>query len=569
VLTVGALLCLLIQVEGGTHHPSSTQRLIAAFANKEQRITKENLWSNRGGFAPSSAGRRPGIFSPRRASSKRQSTYFPTTDKWEKIRYNVLDSDLVLPSKRSLPPIVEELSHFVDATTEVEQSAETQVSRKLDMALFLTYACNTFVLSLPVVLMPLVAAEYAAAGPPGTKFVASGFIAAAASISSLGGGFGKVVNGFVCQAVGARRSASFYLFAMGIVAFLFSMNTSMYAVGFLCAGFEFCASMQWTAHSVLLVNHYETSPVRFAAGMTTLSMASTVGIIMAKVGGATFLQYIPSWRTLARIGAGVAVTGGLLAQGLVSEFPEAPKSRSAGASSTPTPLAKPRKSLKPSDIMKSLRIVTGSKMFWLAGLSHAATSLARTSDKILGSFFQDTTGLSTNLCGALTAFVTLGFLSGLGKGRAFHQLKDTVSKSRMLKRSYALSVMATLGMALCANQWLTGMLIPSKTVLAIVAASFSAVMASSLSIQYFQIPTLVATTFGENKAVCLSFLDGLAFFLSAPILATTGQVVARLGDHGWSVALTMLAAAFGIGGLLMGIIFPSVVASQEESLAAK
>jgi hypothetical protein len=344
------------------------------------------------------------------------------------------------------------------------------------------------------------------------------------------------------------------------------------------AGLEFCASMQWTAHSILLLNHYEHRPIRFAAGMTTLSMASTFGIILAKVGGPALLTIIPSWRALCRMGAVVAVTGGLLAQSLVTEWPEeAIQSQSSQSNSNTAPLTSAKrgssmesgskKAKSQGDLMQTFRHVLGSRLFWQAGVAHAFTSMARTSEKVLGSFFQDTTALSGSLCGGLTAFLTLGFLHGVTKGKAFHACEDAQSKSRMLRRAYTRAVMSAVGLALCANKSLTNILIPSQMGLAGVAAMLSATMASNLSIQYYQIPTIVSNTFGKNKAVCLSLLDALAFFLSAPFLAATGQIVGRLGGYGWSTALTMLATLFVMGGFLLVDILPRAL--EPESQTAK
>jgi hypothetical protein len=387
-----------------------------------------------------------------------------------------------------------------------------------------------------------------------------------------------VINGFVCQRIGGRQSASLYLLGMGMFSLLLSINTSAACVGWILAGLEFCASMQWTAHSILLLNHYEHRPIRFAAGMTTLSMASTSGIILAKVGGPALLHIVPSWRALCRMGAGVAVVGGLLAQRLITEWPEEASQSQSNSDTAPSTSSQRGSSMKSSsstsksqaskgDLMQTFRHVLGSRLFWQAGVAHAFTSMARTSEKVLGSFFQDTTALSGSLCGGLTAFLTLGFLHGVTKGKAFHALEDASSKSRMLRRAYTRAVLSAIGLALCANSWLTNLLIPSKMVLAGIAGLLSATMASNVSIQYYQIPTIVSNTFGKNKAVCLSLLDALAFFLSAPFLAATGQIVGRLGDYGWSTALTMLASLFVLGGFLCVDILPRALEPKQEAVA--
>jgi MFS family permease len=571
------------------------------YTNSNNRVARQQrLWNDLGGQLATKTDAVAGRF--RSKMDAEVSNFFKSkvAGSWadvpdEQMEYGV-NGDLLLPSQRALPPVVEELSYLnyledsglvdddeecdihncqLEAQTQAETTAKP--SRKLEMALFFTYACNTFALSLPVILMPMVAAEHSISMGP--KLTAGMFIAAAASISTLGGGVGKVINGFVCQRIGGRQSASLYLVGMGIFSFLLSINTSAAGVGWILAGLEFCASMQWTAHSILLLNHYEHRPIRFAAGMTTLSMASTFGIILAKVGGPALLHIVPSWRALCRMGAVVAVVGGLLAQSLVTEWPEEAvgQSQSSQNNSNTAPLTSAKrgssmesgssKTKSQGDLMQTFRHVLGSRLFWQAGVAHAFTSMARTSEKVLGSFFQDTTALSGSLCGGLTAFLTLGFLHGVTKGKAFHALEDAPSKSRMLRRAYTRAVMSAVGLALCANQWLTDILLPSKMVLAGVAALLSATMASSLSIQYYQIPTIVSNTFGKNKAVCLSLLDALAFFLSAPFLAATGQIVGRLGDYGWSTALTMLATLFVLGGFLLVDILPRALEPEAKAVA--
>lgn len=167
------------------------------------------------------------------------------------------------------------------------------------------------------------------------------------------------------------------------------------------------------------------------------------------------------------------------------------------------------------------------------------------------------------VCGGLTASVTLGFVHGLVKGRKFHDLKDIHSKSKMLAQNYSFAVIAALGMALCANQWLRNLVFPSKYLLATVVAVLSGSIASSLSFQFYQIPQMAASTFGHNRAVCLSLMDGLGFFLCAPVWAATNQLVSNFGKHGWSLTWILLAALFSLGGKSMMGIIPTVIKKQQ------
>jgi len=427
------------------------------------------------------------------------------------------------PTTKSLPP-----------KPEVEPKPKIRIRKKkvperLKAAICATYFCNAFVLTLPVILLPMVAAEQAGGAS------VSSYVAAVASISTLGGAFGKFFNGFVCQNFGGRASSSFYMMGMSVCALLLSaMHTN---VGLVLAAMEFFASVQWTACSVLLSNHYENDNAGFAAGITFLSLSSTVGTLTAKMGGTALLQRL-GWRTVAKLGGCVAMVGAVVMGMVVTELPEGKPA--------------PKKPFQLGSIMQSLEAVLGNRLFWVVGVAHAMAFLARTSDRVLGTFFQEVTSLSSSVCGGLTASVTLGFVHGLANGRHFHSMENTTQKEGMLKERYTSAALSALVLALCANQGF-GVLLGSPGLLAVLVALASGMMASSLSFQFYQIPPMVASLFGENKAVCLSFLDGIGFLLVAPIWATMGGVVTNpsFGAHGWSVAWGLLAGLFGMGGVLM------------------
>jgi len=479
-------------------------------------------------------------------------------------------------------------------------AALTHVKIRLDVALAATYFCNAVALSLPVVLLPLIAAEYASTWSNGigvgltvlsgggtssaaSVAAAAAFVAGTVSISTLGGGIGKFVNGFVCQMIGGKRAASLYLTAMAVMSFLLSVVPVVgpHYCGWILAGLEFFASIQWTACALVLSNHYyEREPANFAKGITILSLASTGGTLAAKLGG-TFLLHkyasssSSSWRTVAQGGAAFALLGSLLVRFLVSEHPNdddttdgiassrsARKPRSAYVPTTKheTKQAATTASVDFQSIARALRSVLGNRLFWQVGLAHATTFLARTSDRVMGSFFQEATGIPRHLCGGLTASVTIGFVLGLSKVKAFHQLPDAPSKLKLLNCAYSMSVLSAVGLALCSNRYVVDMLGPIRSVLPVAIVALSCTMAASLSFQFYQIPPMVASTFfGKNKAVALSLMDGLGFFVSAPIWAATGKIVSTLGACGWSAAWFLLSALFAGGGVLMMRTLPQVL----------
>uniref|UniRef100_A0A7S1UKU6 Major facilitator superfamily (MFS) profile domain-containing protein n=1 Tax=Grammatophora oceanica TaxID=210454 RepID=A0A7S1UKU6_9STRA len=404
--------------------------------------------------------------------------------------------------------------------------------KKLDLFIAMTYFCNTVMFMLPVILLPVIGAENGGG---------AGFVAAIASVATLGGASGKFVNGFICQAAGAKISSALYLMASSLCCFLLSATTLN--MGLLLAGIEFCASVQWTASAVILTNHYKNDPAALAQAITLLSLSSTAGGLITKVAGPVLLQYM-SWQQLARVGGGVGLLGALTMSQLVRQQPE-------GVPATTTPL-------EFKSIFATLGRVVGSPLFWLAGVGHSMVMLAKTSDKILGSFFQEATGLSSSICGGLTLSITIGMVVGLVTGsKAFFKQDGVPGKTSLLKRRYGLGVLSAFVLAGLAA-------LPTNKIpplpLAGLIALFSGSMATMLSFQYYQLPPIIARSFGQDQAVCLSFLDGIGYFLASPIWAATSSIVK---GPGWAPAWVMLGGLFLFGGTLMLKALPPILKKQE------
>ena len=132
-----------------------------------------------------------------------------------------------------------------------------QDAKSLTMAVFSTYLCSSIVMNLPILLLPMAAAEHAITTL--TMDMVSSLVMSIPSIAIMGSALGKFVNGFVCRELGAQRSSAIYLLlGSALCCLLFSYsphNTTMTMTTVLkwaCAGMEFVASMQWTALSVVL-----------------------------------------------------------------------------------------------------------------------------------------------------------------------------------------------------------------------------------------------------------------------------------------------------------------------------
>jgi hypothetical protein len=154
----------------------------------------------------------------------------------------------------------------------------------------------------------------------------------------------------------------------------------------------------------------------------------------------------------------------------------------------------------------------------------------------------------------LTSSVSAGFVLGLKKGRTFSRL-DVPDKVVMLQRNYRTAFLAMIGLSLCGLKGLT-LGIPSM-VLAGIISFCACLVASSVSFQFYQLPSIVARTlFSDSAAVSLSMLDSVGFFVTALVLAANRLV---LGRFGWSGAWAFLALLFGLGGKLMLQVIPSIL----------
>ena len=270
----------------------------------------------------------------------------------------------------------------------------SSVTPRKDFAIFLTYAFAIVVNTIPTICLPLMAADLAAtAGPSFSGIVPSSgtFSAKILSFATLGGALGKFINGFVCKRFGGRVSARSYLLASCVLSMLLSNTSNSH--GILIAGLEFSQSIMWTACTVLLLNLYESDPKKLATSITTLSLTSSAFILTTKIFGMGILEFI-HWRTLAKVGSVLALSGAAVTHFLIDDASFAPGDKTTHQTRPRFIIERLRsKQDGDSNLLSSLKSILGNKLFWLAGLSHATVHLVRGMDKILGSFYQEASGL--------------------------------------------------------------------------------------------------------------------------------------------------------------------------------
>lgn len=422
----------------------------------------------------------------------------------------------------------------------------------LDAKLCAAYMCSIIAITTPVVLLPSIAADHIPPSESTAAVAGSALVASLTALSSMGGAIGKFTNGFICQSIGGRNSATRYLAGLSFFSFLLSTSAKIHGLALI--GMEFCSSIMWTAMTVIIAEEYANDQEKFTSAIMALSLSSTFGTVLTKIIGTTLLRYF-HWHYVARAGAVVALLGALVMKNLRDAKQDSTegsmrirKMRTARTKCQSDPVR---------SISSSLYNVLGNRLFWQVGVSHAMVFLARSSDKVFGTFLRDVTGVPRY--DWLSVSLTIGFVHGL-----FTSRQQPVSLNFLRKR-YSKAVLSALALAICANQHVSSVF-GGPVPLALAAAVASGAMASSVSFQFYQLPAACAKRYGENKAICLSLLDGLGFFVGVPVWVTIGRIVGceRIGRHGWTLAWSLLAGLFAFGGSLMLSAAPSILETNDK-----
>ncbi len=257
-------------------------------------------------------------------------------------------------------------------------------------AIFTIYLCSMFALSIPsVVLVPVIAADptshaLALSSTPDVAASAA-FVARMVGLGTLGGAFGKAINGFVCQALGGRNAARLYFICLAISSLLLShCRQSFHGASLFLL--EFFSSISWTACTVMLARAYKHSPEQFSEGLKVLSLASTIGALLTKAAGIIMLRFW-HWRSICQISSVAALFGAAIVHMFIKENDHTTEDRLRASIRQRAGLGPGRpKQVNAINIISSLKRVFGSPMFWTCGLAHAMGFLARRSDAFLGSF---------------------------------------------------------------------------------------------------------------------------------------------------------------------------------------
>ena len=438
----------------------------------------------------------------------------------------------------------------------------------IDGIVSIAFLCNILTLSLPVLLVPIAIEEnyrkYQTNDDDDNsnntmESIASVFIAGqvarVSSMAFLGGALGKIVNGFICVEMGPYACSRWYLAGLALCGFIMPLTNSTWAMGMAWAGLEFFSSVQYSAMAVMLSNFYESDPIKLSTALTARGLASNIGEILSKIMVVTLCTFF-HWRTVANVGAGIALFGWLV----ISNAPGRQAAEEAHSLREP---------FHWYSVVASLRAILGSSLFWKLAVPYSMVFVACYTDRLLVPFYFEMTSMSQNFCGGLTLSVTFGLIHGLMTGSAtYTHLQEVGQKKAFFRNRYVGNVVSALALMALAHSGPT--MIANPIVLASLVFFFSAMMASTVAFHFFQLPAMIAQRYPDHKPVCLSFLDGFGYLLSIPVFSVLGTVVPNFG---WEAGWGLLAVLFAIAGTVMvGYLGPVLDSakffSDEDDLGA-
>ena len=441
-------------------------------------------------------------------------------------------------------------------TTNAEVIAKPGIS-KMDVALFVTYFANMFMVNLSVVTVPAFAA--ATFDNPAAS---AAFEASVASMAPMGGAIGKVINGFICQRLGGRRASWIYLVGLSTLSCAMSFTQSVGSIGTILMFYEFLSSVQWTSICLVLDDKHNCAPRSIARGVAILSLSSYTGALAAKTVGAALLDISGCWRSVTRVGSLVGLVG--VSAMFFGVSPPEHKPHLVDVNASGIDKSEGIAKVEAKNPLSVLHSIMTNKLFWMVGIGHSLGYVIRGSDRLLVPFLHQATGFPRHICASLTSFVTFGLVVGLSKGTAFSAMESIPEKMKMLRRNYTRAIGSFLGLGACAFNVMNGW-IQAPYLMAVVISGLSCLAASSISFQFSQVPVLVASNmFAENKAVALSLVDAGGFFFTSQIFAANTKI---LGSLGWPASWTFLSLFLAIGASLMMKYLPSVLIRERQRVA--
>ena len=440
----------------------------------------------------------------------------------------------------------------------------------LNTALFIAYALTTAATAVPYTLIPAMTDTLRFAdnndnndNNDNAQDAAAAFAPRVTAYAVLGTACGKFLLSSMGDIFGARRTAMTSSIGLALSLLALSLCRTATAASWACFMVEVCQSVQWPCIIVLLATHYRPHGHSvYEGGIYVTSLASRFGVLLG-IPFSSLLLRKTSWRLVAVVGAWAALVASSVLYLFVQDSPT--RQNDPQNPIDPEVLAQFQFQRRPptlatglslllavfhNNVAPSLKHVLKSPAFYIVAVAHTGSSAVRTSERILSTYYLDTSlnTLSENRAGGLAVFLSFGTISGLMVAGSIYTKGTERQRKRLVTKLYISTIASCYVLAILAIPWLrTTLNAPSLVLIFQVMATF--VMGFSIAVQLYQIPALVGATFGADKGLYAGYTDGFAYALSSLVWRIVGNSVQRDESgvgwaYGWAaVALILIVSA--------------------------
>eukprot|EP00466_Bigelowiella_natans_P010506 jgi/Bigna1/86700/estExt_fgenesh1_pg.C_120283 len=406
----------------------------------------------------------------------------------------------------------------------------------------------------------------------------SATIALVASFQDMGMVSGKLIHGWLIDALGPRR-LMFYTFmalSMFLFALSFASNFGLFALLMACISFvgsatdpaEVCIIGNWCAGNAkqLSKDMYHCIPTGACLCIIHTSPILIVGVAVLFVMiirnaaghdvemGTSTSVFLPShrlcnwreWRGQAPIEGFKNNTNRSSTkqeESIAAAAFKSAKTLSITAlthfivKDTSSDRTRPGRPLSLTALLSAAKLLFKERLFWGAACVHSAAATIRRMDVILGTVYHDITGISPEDAAALVVAFPLGVILGLLLlGTAFRRLKRGAKQRLLITGMWGLVVIGCLGlMAVAAHRSKANNNNPDDTAAGF-AGLFVFLIGVGVSVPYYMAAYSYAAAHG-GKSIGLSaaLIEAFAFCVAALIL---GGIISI---SGWSVAFFVLS----------------------------
>eukprot|EP00977_Amphora_coffeiformis_P004914 scaffold1049_cov168-Amphora_coffeaeformis.AAC.8 len=402
---------------------------------------------------------------------------------------------------------------------------------------------------------------------------ASSFATRATAAAVMGTSAGKFLNGPIPDVLGARRTSTTFSILLALALICLASTTTPSGIIWSCFMAEFCYSVQWPCVVVTLATHYRgDSRGMYEGGIHLMSLAARMGSLIGIPVASTLLRHM-NWRFVALLGAWLSLLSASVAYLYVSDSPgepDAPQNpidlaqstvffakhyrRNKGSGSFLRRIARWIHFVFQTIFLPSMKHVLCSGTFWLVSLAHTGSSIIRSSERILGAYLYDTSdgSLSSSRSSGLAVFLSVGIVAGLLTAGSIFGTRQERERKWLVSKLYMVSIvscyiLAILSVPIVRNAMAAPDLVATFQVMAIAIAGFG------IAVQFYHIPSLVCATFGCDKALAVSYVDGVACAVSAVVWNFVGDTVHKGGPHGggWAYGWAAVALFLLVTSVLM------------------